>query len=104
MSNYGNDASIYKLMSARYTQILDVFVDSFPFVSEHAAFESMAAGYLVIVRITPESLESSSLTHTLPTFRSSQVPKIYRRRTSNTHGWISLVTYCWLSWKISRVM
>ena len=61
--------------TALYSQVLDVFLDSFPFASGHTAFESMAAGCPVVVRITPESLESSSLTHILPAFRSSQVPK-----------------------------
>ena len=61
--------------TALYAQVLDVFLDSFPFASGHTAFESMAAGCPVIVRITPESLESSSLTNILPAFRSNQVPK-----------------------------
>ncbi len=61
--------------TALYAQVLDVFVDSFPFASGHTAFESMAAGCPVVVRITPESLETSSLTHILPAFHCSYVPK-----------------------------
>ena len=70
--------------TALYAQVLDVFLDSFPFASGHTAFESMAAGCPVIVRITPESLESSSLTHILPAFRSSQVPKSIQEDIKHT--------------------
>ena len=61
--------------TALYAQMIDVYVDSFPFASGHTAVESMAAGCPVVVRITTESLESSSLTSILPAFHSNHIPK-----------------------------
>ena len=72
--------------TALYAQVLDVFLDSFPFTSGHTAFESMATGYLVIVRNTPESLESRSLTHILRAFRSSRAPKYRERHQTHMVG------------------
>ena len=72
--------------TALYAQVLDVFLDSFPFTSGHTAFESMATGYPVIVRNTPESLESGSLTHILRAFRSSRAPKYRERHQTHMVG------------------
>ncbi len=39
-----------------YAQVFDIYVDGFPSVSGHTAFDAMAAGVPVVVLITPESL------------------------------------------------
>jgi glycosyltransferase involved in cell wall biosynthesis len=45
---------------------MDVFLDSFPFASGFTAFEAMAAGKPIVVLKTPESLESSTASVTVP--------------------------------------
>lgn len=41
-----------------YAQVFDLYLDGFPVVSGHSAFDAMAAGVPVVVLVTPESLSS----------------------------------------------
>lgn len=55
--------------SRLYAQVLDMFVDSFPFLSGLTAFEAMAAGNPVIGLLTREAMETGWPTHIVPVFR-----------------------------------
>jgi glycosyltransferase involved in cell wall biosynthesis len=52
--------------SRLYAQVLDVFVDSFPFASGLTAFEAMAAGTPVVAMITSEAMETGWPSHFWP--------------------------------------
>jgi len=52
-----------------YAQVIDIYVDSFPFASGYTAYEAMAAGKPVVVLETPESLETSTATTLLPALK-----------------------------------
>jgi hypothetical protein len=41
-----------------YAQVFDIYLDGFPAVSGHTAFDAMAAGVPVVVLVTPESLST----------------------------------------------
>ena len=51
-----------------YAQVLDVFVDSFPFASGLTAFEAMAAGCPVVAKLTPEALGTGMPAHVWPVY------------------------------------
>ena len=51
-----------------YAQVLDVFIDGFPFASGLTAFETMAAGSPVVALVTPEALEIGFPNHLWPGF------------------------------------
>ena len=52
-----------------YAQVIDIYVDSYPFASGYTAYEAMAAGKPVVVLETPESLETSTATTLLPALK-----------------------------------
>lgn len=52
-----------------YSQVIDIFIDSFPFASGYSAFEAMAANKPIVVLETPESRETSTATSLLPALR-----------------------------------
>lgn len=43
-----------------YAEVIDIYLDSFPFASGHTAYEAMAAGKPIVVLLTSESLETST--------------------------------------------
>lgn len=49
-----------------YIQVVDIYVDSFPFASGHTSYECMAAGKPFVVLETEEALETSAATTLLP--------------------------------------
>ncbi len=49
-------------------QVMDVYLDSFPFASGHTAFEAMAAGKPIVVLLTPEALETSTASAVMPAY------------------------------------
>jgi len=51
-----------------YAQVLDIFVDSFPFASGHTAYEAMAVGKPIVVLLTPEAMETSTASAVMPAF------------------------------------
>ena len=51
-----------------FAQVLDVFLDSFPFASGHTAFETMAAGHPIVVLLTPEARETSTASAVMPAY------------------------------------
>ena len=51
-----------------YAQVIDVFVDSFPFASGLTAFEAMAAARPVVAMITPEALGTGMPGHIWPVY------------------------------------
>ena len=56
-----------------YAQVLDIFVDSFPFASGLTAFETMAAGCPVVAMVTSEALGTGFLNHIWPAFAGADV-------------------------------
>jgi|GEM_PF-5705297 len=55
--------------TAHYAQVIDLYVDTFPFASGHTAMEAMAAACPVVLLATQEALDSSIATHVLPAYR-----------------------------------
>jgi len=50
-------------------QMLDVYLDSFPFASGHTGFEAMAIGVPMVVLATGQAVDSSTLTSLVPVLR-----------------------------------
>jgi hypothetical protein len=73
-----------------YAQVVDVFVDSFPFASGLTAFEAMAAGRPVVSMLTRESLGTGMPAHVWPAYAGqSGTPELQRevqRIFSDTDG------------------
>ncbi|MFP6899978.1 MAG: hypothetical protein VCA36_03480 [Opitutales bacterium] len=55
-----------------YAQVLDVFVDSYPFASGLTAFETMAAGHPVVALVTPEALGIGFPNHLWPAYSGAE--------------------------------
>ncbi len=73
-----------------YAQVIDVFIDSYPFASGLTAFEAMAAGRPVVSMITREALGTGMPAHVWPVYKgqagTDDVQKEVRDLFTNPQG------------------
>lgn len=70
---------------AMYSQVLDIFLDSFPFVCGFTALESMGAGVPVVLMATSENGSPDLDQLICPSFRSDEVSAKDRATALNTY-------------------